>query len=133
MPTLTPDAVRRGAAAIALARTGLGLALLGAPRTTRRLAGLDDSEVTPAARVMTGLFAVREIVLGATVLERVRAGYPSTALLRINAACDAGDFVVLLGAMGSRGRLGRLRLGMPTAAAISAVWLVMARSLDEAG
>ncbi len=130
MVKLTPDQVRKAAAGIATARLALGVVALVAPRMSARLAGIntDDS----AARAFFGFFAVREVVLGLTVLDRVRAGYPSSTLLRINALCDAGDFAVLASAARRPDGIGRLALSIPVAGSVAAAWTVLAHNLDEA-
>ena len=131
MATTAPDRVRAAAAAIAATRTAMGLGILVAPKLAARIAGI-DSELTPTGRLMLGLVGIREVVLGAAVLERVRAGYPSAALLRLNALCDGGDFVILACSIRQRRRLGRVLLGLPMSAAVALAWVAMARSIDAA-
>jgi len=104
--------------------------LVLAPETTLRLAG-GIHEVTGPGRLLARLFGLREMVLGGVVLERLRYGLPEAPLLYLNAACDAGDATLIAGALGSRHKLGRLRLGLPIAVGVAAAWAWMARTVTK--
>jgi hypothetical protein len=130
MATAALDRVRLTAAGIAGTRAAIGVGLLLAPRLGRRMAGI-DRDPDGSQRAMMAMFAVRELVLGVAMLRAVASGYPTPAQLRLNALCDGGDTVVLLCNRGRPG-IGRLTLGAPVSAAVSATWLWLARQTPGA-
>ena len=123
-----PDQIRQAASGLASARIGLGLLALTAPRLTRRLLGF-GGPATAEGRLGFALFGIREVVVGATVIAAVRDGYPSASLLRLNAACDAADAVVLARAA-RRERSPLAVLALPVSACVAAVWIWLARGLE---
>ena len=127
---LTPTQIQRVAAGVAGGRLALGVTVLIAPDLSLRIAGVGDA-ITPSERFFARLFAVREMVLGGIVLERLRFGVPEAPLLYLNAACDAGDALVILRSLRHRRRLGRLWLGLPTAVGAATSWIWIARSVTE--
>jgi hypothetical protein len=94
-----------------------------------RLAGYVRGD-NPSATLMARFFGVRELLLGAMVLERMRFGTPETTMLRFNAMCDGLDSAVLLTSGPGESRIREL-LTASTAAAASVAWTVLAQAAAD--
>ena len=114
-------------AAVAGGRAAIGLAVLVAPRAALRTGGYAGAAESAAGVSVARLFGVRELVLGAMVLERLRFGVPEITLLRMNAICDGLDAAVIT--TGPRGSMKLVSLF--TALSATSAWIAMAQSTPE--
>lgn len=109
-------------------RLALGAVALTAPRVAGRLFGLDFAAHSQAA-VLTRLFAVRHVALGAGLL--LTDGSAQRALVRMNLAVDAIDLVSV--ALETRARsLPRISSAIGGATALTAAALGIAAVHDDA-
>lgn len=111
----------------AIARIGIGTAMLLAPTTASR-AWLGPTAADPDARVALRLFGVRDALLGVGVLAAETRPEALPVAVGLCIAADATDAVVCLGQTARSRRLGAL---LATAAAVSGV-VIGAVSLRDA-
>ena len=76
-------------------RVALGLAPILAPGPASRLLGFPPEHDNSTARIMGGLFGVRDVGLGALVFAALGGVVPLGFALLFNAAHDAGDACVI--------------------------------------
>jgi hypothetical protein len=110
------------AVASGLIRLAAGAALLRWPSQLARLAGARDDD--GLARAVIRGFGARDLALAVTTLAATRPGHDVRRALRVQAAADAVDGVIVAGAVAT-GRLPRGRgIGGVVIAALSAVGLL---------
>jgi hypothetical protein len=110
------------AVASGLIRLVAGTALLRWPRQMARLAGAGDDD--RLARSVIRGFGIRDLALGVTALAATRPGHDVRRALRVQAAADAVDGLIIAGAIATR-RLPRGRgIGGVAIAALSAASLL---------
>jgi hypothetical protein len=118
------------ALASGLIRLAAGAALLRWPSQIARLAGARDDD--GLARAVIRGFGVRDLALGVTTLAATRPGRDIKRALRVQAAADAVDGVIVAGAVAT-GRLPRGRgIGGVAIAVLSSLGLLgAAHQLDH--
>lgn len=122
------DELRRLTARAAAGRVIVGLAPLLAPGPASRLLGFPRAHDNPSARLMGGLFAVRDVALGVLTWQVRRDPELLRHAYRVNAAIDASDMTVA--ALPLLRRRGIDRAALSTAAFAFAgmnVWLGLLR------
>lgn len=109
-------------------RGSIGLAAILAPSASAKFAGYPAGQDNPTARLLAGLFGVRELLLAWLVIDAVRRPEgPSPSVFVLQAAVDAADVAVqslpLIRREGiDRGAVG----GIAVAALAAAGWARMA-------
>jgi hypothetical protein len=117
---------------LALARTGVGAALLVRPRALPTLLGIDSATGSRMAW-STSMLGAREVALGLGTLAALRSTDPRAARLWIAAGilCDAVD-VLAVGGAAVKGRLSRAPGGAAAAGAATAVLMGLRTLRDDA-
>lgn len=117
---------------IGIARICVGSIVVGAPRQAQRIFGLPKEQDSAAVRLLSRLFGIRNITLGAwAVAVRDRSAKERRLCYQINAAVDAADLVVLAAA-GIR-RQGLLRPVIMSSILGSSALLAWLDLLDDVG
>jgi hypothetical protein len=113
----------------AAARASIGLASILVPGVASKAAGYPAEHDSPSARVLAGLFGVRELLLAWMVVDAVRSpDGPTPAVFALQAAVDAADVAVQSLPLVRREGIDRAALGGIALAAGSALgWARMAR------
>lgn len=101
---------------LSLGRIGIGVVSIGSPALAARMFGLDVT-TNPQLPMMTRLFGVREIALGAATL--TAKGSARRNLVLAGVAVDAGDAACGVIGVGNQ-EVGKLSGGMLTAVALGA-------------
>lgn len=113
----------------ASARASIGLASILVPGVAAKAAGYPAEHDTPSARVLAGLFGVRELLLAWLVVDAVRSpDGPAPSVFALQAVVDAADVAVQSLPLLRREGIDRAALGGIALAAGSAMnWASMAR------
>lgn len=109
---------------MAAIRIAIGAAAVLAPGPSSRLFGFPREQDSPTSRLMGRLFGVRDVALGALVLQA--RGEPESAgyVFRLNAAVDAGDAAATAAALIGRQGIDRAALSsLVFAVSGAASWL----------
>ncbi|MEP7021596.1 MAG: hypothetical protein ABI808_13165 [Pseudonocardiales bacterium] len=126
--------LRSRAVAGASIRGGIGVASILAPKAASKVGGFPVEHDNPSARVLAGLFGVRELLLAWLVIDAVRRpGGPSPSVFALQAAVDAADVAVQSLPLIRRQGLDRAALGGIALAGGAALgWGRMARAAARA-
>jgi hypothetical protein len=124
------DRTRSLGVAVGIIRTGVGGALVVAPRWAGRIwvgPGADG----PGSAVFARALGARDLVLGAKMLAASRSQRDTTDMLRLGSMADAADVAATL--IAARHLEARRRVAMPLiAAAVGAAGVVAARMAQQA-
>jgi hypothetical protein len=127
---VTDAGTRRLTARAAAGRVAIGLAPLLAPGPASRLLGFPRAQDNPSARLMGGLFAVRDIALGVLTWQVRNDPALLRAACRVNAAIDASDMAVAAIPLVRRKGIDRAALSTAAFAFTGAnVWLTLRRRI----
>ncbi len=115
-------------------RAAIGVASIAAPTVAAKVAGYPGDHNNPTARLMSGLFGVREILLAWLVFDAARTRDGLTAgVFALQSAVDAADVVVQSVPLFKREGIDRAAVGGITlAAGASVMWAQLARSAHRA-
>jgi hypothetical protein len=121
--------LRHQALTAASARAAIGLASILAPKVSSRIAGYPGDHNNPTARLLAGLFGVRELLLAWLVIDAARdPDGLSPGVFALQAAVDAADVAVQSLPLLRREGIDRGAAGGIAVAAVAAVgWARMAR------
>jgi len=126
--------LRSRAVVAASVRGGIGVASILAPKVSSKVAGYPAEHDNPSARLLAGLFGVRELLLAWLVIDAVRSpDGPSPSVFALQAAVDAADVAVQSLPLIRREGLDRAALGGIALAGVAALgWARMAREAARA-
>lgn len=110
-------------------RAGIGVASIAAPRQAAKIASYPVAHDNATARLMAGLFGVRELLLAWLVVDAVRDPNGLTpSVFAVQAAVDAADVVVQSVPVFKRDGIDRGAVGgIALAAGASLLWVRLAR------
>lgn len=130
---MSEERIRRLATGISAGRVGAGMIALASPRLLRRVMGLPASHHSASTDMVTRLFGVREVAVGAHAISAVRKSARQPGLYALNAAVDGGDAVVMLvTAIGGGGARRAAVGGLLTALPVVGAWLCLRRASQAA-
>lgn len=130
--SLSDERIRAIATGVSAARIGLGAGAVLAPSLVRRLMGLPADQDNASLGMMTRLFGVREIAVGAQLIAAIQASPRQPNLYALNASVDAGDAAVsvmsaIRGGGARRGAIGAMLAAVP----VAGTWLWLRRASLE--
>ncbi|MDP9116726.1 MAG: hypothetical protein M3O28_05610 [Actinomycetota bacterium] len=122
--------LRSRAVLMSTVRAAIGIASIAAPTQAARVAGYPANHDNPTARLMSGLFGVRELLLAWLVIDAAATRDGLTAgVFALQSAVDAADVVVQSMPVFKREGIDRAALGgIAVAAVASVMWARLARS-----
>jgi hypothetical protein len=131
-----PAWIRGGAAALAAARTGIGVVALAAPELVGR-PWVGEAAGTPHGRLLARALGGRDLALGLGALAAVGREQPDAGLwVGLGAAADSLDVLVTLGAWPKLPAVGRwlvaLSAGGAAVAGGAAAWALITGQADRA-
>jgi hypothetical protein len=127
---MSPSLIRTIVTAMGSIRIGIGATALLAPGRSSRMLGFPPEQDTAGARVMGRLFGVRDVALGAMVLDARDNPGELRRLCALNAAVDAGDAASFAVPIVRRQGIDQAAVAMASVALPAAAsWLLLRRAL----
>ena len=127
------ERIRLVATGISAARMGVGVLAILAPGLLRRVMSLPAEHDSPSLEMISRLFGVREVAVGAQAIGAIQSSPRQPNVYALNAAVDAGDAAMMLITAARGGGARRAAIGgFLTAVPVVGAWLWLRRaSLDD--